>query len=284
MLKENGYIQSVNYKKPEVKPELKDKNCEMQGNPTKLRKQGTNKNKLHMYQNTKTKSKNQTKIPREKNHMYAKLSHATQNYDLNIGQNQPAVSKRNILSPQSVRSQHKNELCCEVKHSNKQYNDQTQKFKLELLAWTVIKIITLCQIKIIVQNLCSRNKIPWHSFEEKSVSIQSIENVQLEASNQKESTKTKQSVLIKKHKNQRPLTSIYKNYDLCYLYELHRIKKSKYFHPPRVKIKILEKILRYCAKYHDTVQPRLTRRYFPNSFSLSWICSVSRITRYCSLF
>ena len=102
---EDNSIKCISHEKTEVKPdlkelekankELKDRNSERQENPIKLRKQGTNKNvKLHMYQIKNSKSKNQIKLPREKNRMHAQLSHATQNYDLNIGQNQPAVSEK----------------------------------------------------------------------------------------------------------------------------------------------------------------------------------------------
>ena len=196
------------------------------------------------------KSGSQVKIPKGKNRMHAPLSHATQNYDLNIGQNQPAVPEENKFSLHLVRSQTKNKSCCEVKHNNNQNIDQTKKLMLELLAWAVIKIITkyfytLWQIKIIVQNKCSRNIIPCYSFKEVFVSNGFSENVQLEASNQKESTKSEQIVLIQKYKNQNhqksintmiyvtcisfieqsilikkyknQIANIYKNYDLCYL-------------------------------------------------------------------
>ena len=249
-----------------------------------------------MYQIKNSKSKNQIKLPREKNRMHAQLSHAKQNYDLDIGQNQPAVSEKKLFSRQLVRSKIKNKFCCEVKHNNNQNIDQTKKLMLELLAWAVIKIITkyfytLWQIKIIVQNKCSRNIIPCYSFKEVFVSNEFSENVQPEASNQKESKKSEQNVLIQKYKNQKlsktykyygPCDlygkpeqsvlikkykkqlslSIYKYYDLCYLYELYKINEGKYFHTARIKLKILGKRFRYCAKHHDN---KTGKYVYPNS-------------------
>ena len=137
---------------------------------------------------------------------------------------------------------------------------------LELLAWTVIKIITkyfytLWQIQIIVQNKCSRNIIPCYSFKEVFVSNGFSENVQLEASNQKGSTKSEQSVPIQRYKNQKS-SKIYKYYDLCYLYKFHRTKENKYFYTPRIKLKILGKRFRYCAKHHDS---KTGEYVYPNS-------------------
>ena len=82
--------------------------------------------KLHMYQTKNSKSKKQIKPPRGKNCMHAQLSHAKQNYDLDIGQNQPAVSEENLFSRQLVRSKIKNKFCCEVKHNNYLIIDQTK--------------------------------------------------------------------------------------------------------------------------------------------------------------
>ena len=229
--------------------------------------------------------------------MHAPLSHATQNYDLNIGQNQPAVPEENKFSLHLVRSQTKNKSCCEVKHNNNQNSDQTKRLMLELLAWTVLKIITgyflytLWQIKMIVQIECSRNIIPSYSFKEVLVSNEFSENIQPEASNQKESKKSEQNVLIQKYKNQKlsktykyygPCDlygkpeqsvlikkykkqlslSIYKYYDLCYLYELYKINEGKYFQTARIKLKILGKRFRYCAKHHDS---KTGEYVYPNS-------------------
>ena len=166
-----------------------------------------------MYQTKKAKSGSQVKVPNGKSRMHAPLSHATQKYDLNIGQNQPAVPEENKFSLHLVRSQTKNKSCCEVKHNNNQNSDQTKKLMLELLAWAVIKIITkyfytLWQIKIIVQNKCSRNIIPCYSFKEVFVSNGFSENIQLEASNKKEFIKLEQSVLIQKYKKSKIIKNL----------------------------------------------------------------------------
>ena len=66
---------------------------------------------------------------------------------------------------------------------------------------------------------------------------------------------------MKKYKKQLSL-SIYKYYDLCYLYELYKINEGKYFHTARIKFKILGKRFRYCAKHHDS---KTGKYVYPNS-------------------